>query len=277
MAICPQCQGDYKNVGAHRQFCTGGGVAVAERPKYEGPRSQRGKRLYERQIVQPIDQIRMQPAGVTGAWAYYLRPDGATIREALVLYPNGGAPSRVDDPKGKFGTNSSYFRDRQARKGFEYLGQRLDSTAVRKLVETIERNRPDYILFLEDMIAECDQVLENTDDPQKRDQARKRRGAFQSLLNEANAPFDADKMLAELDEIAQAQRMANVDPNVLMVMREMIGEANNRTLALVERFNRGRQSDPEGAPTGGRITRSRGMASQDSEAMAGQAFIDADE
>src|SRR5690349_18207683 len=160
MAICPQCQGEYSNVGAHKRFCTGGGVAVAERPKYEGPRSQRGKRLYERQIVEPIDQIRMQPSGVTGAWAYYLRPDGATIREALVLYPNGGAPSAIDDPKGKFATNASYFRDRQKRKGFEYLGQRLDSSAVRKLVQTIEANRPDYILFLEDMIAECEQTLE---------------------------------------------------------------------------------------------------------------------
>lgn len=275
MDICPQCQGEYKSVPAHARYCRGGGVAVAERPT--GPRSERGKRLYERAIVEPIDQIRMQPAGVTGAWAYYLRPDGATIREALVLYPNGGAPNAIDDPKGKFGTNAAYFRERQRRKGFEYLGQRLDTTGVRRLVETIERNRPDYILFLEDMIADCEQTLTNTDSPQVRDQARKRRGAFQSLLNEANAPFDADRMLAELDEIAQAQRMANVDPAILQVMREMIGEANNRTMALVQRFNAGRQSDPDGAPSGVRATRSRGMAAQDSEAMHGQAFIDADD
>jgi hypothetical protein len=277
MAICPQCQGEYKNVGAHSRFCTGGNVAVAERPKFEGPRSQRGKRLYERQILAPIDQIRMQPAGVTGAWAYYLRPDGATIREALILYPNGGQPSAIDDPKGKFGTNASIYRERQRAKGFEYLGQRLDSAGMRKLVETLVRNRPDYILFLEDMIAESEQVLVNTDDPQKRDQARKRRGAFQSLLDEANAPFDAEKLLEELDAIAQAQRMANVDPAVLQVMREMIGEANNKTMELVQRFNKGRVSDPDGAPTGVRTTSARGMASRDAESMGGGMSFDADE
>jgi hypothetical protein len=274
--ICPQCQGEYKNVGAHSRFCTGGGVAVAERPKYEGPRSQRGKRLYERQILEPIDQIRMQPQGVTGAWSYYLRPDGATIREALILYPNGGQPSAIDDPKGKFGANAAYFRERQRRKGFEYLGQRLDTSAVRKLVDCLARNREDYILFLEDMITESEHVLANTDDPAKRDQARKRRGSFQSLLDEANVPFDADKLLEELDSIAQAQRMANVDPAVLQVMRELIGEANSKTMAMVQRFNTGRVSEPDGL-SGVKATRSRGMAAADADSMGAAGSFDADD
>lgn len=277
MAICPQCQGEYSNVGAHKRFCTGGGVAVAERPKYEGPRSQRGKARYERQIVEPIDQIRMQPSGVTGAWSYYLRPDGATIREALVLYPNGGAPSQIDDPKGKYGTNADYFRARQARKGFVYLGQRLDTRAVTMLVETLAKNREDYVIFLEDSIAEADQQLENTDDPQVRDQCRKRKGAFTSLLNEANAKWEPEALVDELNEIARAQRMANVDPSVLQVVRELIGEASNKTMTYVQRFNTGRQSDPDGAPTGVKTTRHRGMAAEASQSMTGPDFIDVDE
>src|SRR3989304_2665801 len=62
-------------------------VAVAERE----PRSVRGRLRRDRdmQILSPLEQIRARPAATTGPWAYYLRRDGATIRDALILYPNG--------------------------------------------------------------------------------------------------------------------------------------------------------------------------------------------
>ena len=245
-------------------------------PQVIEPRSERGRRRYAEQVLTPLDQIRMQPNGVTGAWAYFLRSDGATIRDALILAPNGGAPPAADDPKGKFGTNASYFRERAQAKGLTYLGQRLDTRAVRLLVETLAKNRGDELLFVEDEIAEQDNILANAESAREREIAHKRKRQYQVRLDTLNQPFDPDALVAELDEISRAQRLANIDPNVLAVMREMVGEVNEKFAGMVTRFSTGKTSiDPEMAPTGVRTRRARGGAAA-SESFAGVDFIDAD-
>ena len=216
------------------------------------PRSKRGKRLHQEDILRPIDQIPMPPGGgdieATGAWAYFLRPDGATIADTLVLYPNGGVPD-VDDPRlrARYGENALYYQQRQARKGFEYIGHTLTEAGVRRLVELLAQNREDETLFCEDEAAACDQVVESADRPEIRDQARKRKRQFEKRLEYLKQPLDSEELITELNEIARAQMLAKVDPNVLRVMRSMIGEVNERMAEAITRFQAGRPRG-EGAP-----------------------------
>ena len=83
--------------------------------------SERRRRIRDEAILRPIDQIERPPGGngvdATGAWAYYIRADGATIGEALVLYPNGGIPDMDDQRmRARYGANAEYYRERQRRR-----------------------------------------------------------------------------------------------------------------------------------------------------------------
>lgn len=265
MAACSECGETIKgNPNWHK--CKSGQVAVAEKeemtktevPQAFKPRSQRGKRAYEGDILRPIDQIRtnnqIRPdADSTGAWAYYIRPEGATIRDALVFQPNGGIPD-IDDTKlrARYGTNATYYRDRAAAKGFEYIGPVLNERGVRRLVEVLAENREDEILYCEDEMANCEYTIANSDRPDVRDQARKRRNQLQRRLDTLRQPFDQDALLAELNEIAQAQMLSKVDPNVLRVMRAMFGEVNERITTMAGAFRGKPMGDGKFArPTGG--------------------------
>lgn len=212
--------------------------AVIE-PALKGePRSDRGRRRRARdmRVLTPLEQIRGKPSEITGAWAYYLNPDGATIRDALLLYPNGARLPKTEDKRGKFSENAEYYQARQARKGYEYIGPTLTDAGVRKLVQVLESNREDEVLDLEDLIAECLHDIANSDRPEWRDNQRKRRDQLQKRLDTVKAGFDPDQLISELNEIARAQRMARVDSNVLAVMREMLGEVNAQFSAAVEKF-----------------------------------------
>ena len=219
-------------------------VAVAEKPVPNQPRSQRGRRRFIEDVLRPIDQIPMPPGGgdisATGAWAYYLRPDGATISDALILYPNGGVPD-VDDPKlrARYGENHMYYRQRQARRGLEFVGEHLTEAGVQRLVNILAANREDEILFCEDEVASCQQVVAGSDRPEIRDQARKRRRQFEHRLEYLRQPLNPEELTEELNEIARAQMLAKVDPNVLRVMRSMIGEVNDRMATAIAKFQGG--------------------------------------
>ena len=269
---CSKCgaEKDPRGIKAHEANCKGGGVAVAERP-----RSIRGRRMREGDVLTPLEQIRMQPAGNTGAWGYYLRPDGATIRDALVISPNGGVPD-LDNARlrARYGTNASEYRARAEAKGFEFIGSKLTPEGVRRLIQVMANNREDEMLYCQELIEECDDVLSNSDRPEIRDQARKRKGQLQKRIDTILEPFDADKLLGELDEIARAQMLANVDPNILRVIRSMVGEVNESMAKAVERFTRGKQTGTvvEGESTVAvKGTRSRGDAG---ESFAGSDFVD---
>lgn len=251
MATCSNCNGEFKALHLHTPHCKGGGVATMEAVPFQ-PRSKRGQRVHSMDVPRALDQIRINPhnrSGVdaTGAWAYYLNPDGATIRDALILYPNGGIPE-VDDPRkrAKFGTNAEYYRARQKAKGKEYLGPVLTAQAVKLLVDTIYRNREDEILFCEDEMVNCDYTIANADKPEIRDQARKRRNQFQRRLENLQQDIDPQAMANELEEIARAQEMASLDPKLLRVLQRQIGEMTENMKAALTRFQSGRSSEEGG-------------------------------
>lgn len=221
-------------------------TAVVER------RSERGRRLRDEGVLRPFDQIRQIPGGngvdATGAWAYYIRPDGATIRDALILCPNGGIPEMEDERlRNRYGMNAEYYRQRQARKGFEYIGPHLREQGVRRLLEVLEENAEDEVLFLQEEIADAKDLIKNSDLPDVRNQAKRRVRQLERRMETIRQGFDPEALTDELNEIARAQQLAQVPPAVLRVMRSMIGEVNDRVAAQVEVFQRGK-ARAEAAP-----------------------------
>ena len=75
------------------------------------------------------------------------------------------------------------------------------------------------------------EALEQTGRSRRLERARRRVRQLQRRLATIEAGFDPDELLGELNEIARAQQLAKVDPNVLRVMRAMIGEANASMIA----------------------------------------------
>jgi hypothetical protein len=238
---CPDC-GNHFQSKAHKEAC---GEKVNAGP-VEPPRSERGRRLRgEADLQRPIDQIRVIPGSngvdATGAWAYYIRPDGATIRDALILCPNGGIPEMEDERlKARYGTNAEYYRNRQRRKGFEYVGPHLREDGIRRLLQVMEANREDEVLYLQEEMSDAGEVIRNSDRPEVRDQAKKRVRQLQRRLDTIQQGFDPVALESELKDIARAQQLAQVPPAVLRVMRSMIGEVNERVAEQVAVFQRGK-------------------------------------
>jgi hypothetical protein len=233
-------------------------------------KSERGRRLRDEAVLSPIDQIRQIPGGngvdATGAWAYYIRPDGATIRDALILCPNGGIPEMDNERlRNRYGTNAEYYRNRQRAKGWEFIGPHLREQGVRRLLEVLEANRDDEILFLEEEIAEAKDTIKNSDMPDVRGLQKRRVRQLERRLDTIRQGFDPDELTAELNEIARAQQLAMVPPAVLRVMRSMIGDVNDR---MVDHFAQGK-SRGESAP--GRLSAS---GSDRGEGIEGRERID---
>lgn len=205
-------------------------------------------------VLSALDQMR--PSNVQGtpdksAGAYYLRPEGATIADALIYYPNGAQLSREDDPKGRYSENASYYQERQRRKGFEYVGPTLTIAGAKRLVEILEANQGEEVERLEDEIALCEQTVKNTDRPDVRDHERRRKGQLQARLDRVRTPLDPDALVKQLEDIARAQRMASMPPQVLQVMREMLAEQGKSIRDdLIARFTKdagdGQDHTPEG-------------------------------
>lgn len=222
-------------------------VATLERPSPEARVARAIARRGTGKLLTPIEQIR--PYNVNSvpdksAGAYYLRPDGATIADVLIWYPNGAQHDREYDPNGKYSENAAYYQERQKRKGFEYVGPMLTVTGARRLVEILASNRDAEIERLEDEIALTTYTIENADRPEVRDQQRKRRGQFQARLERVLTPFDPDALVAQLTEIANAQEMANVPPQIMRVMRRMLGQMNDDLIARFQRSRRTGEEDP---------------------------------
>ena len=224
-------------------------VAVAEKPTQESRVERALARRGNFKTLTPIEQIRpYNPNSVPdkSAGAYYLRPEGATIADVLIWYPNGAQHDREYDQKGKYSENAAYYQERQRRKGFEYVGPMLTISGAKRLVEILAKNRDSEIERLEDEIALAEHTIQNTDRPEVRDQQRKRRGQFLARLERVKAPFDPEALVAQLTEIANAQEMANVPPQIMRVMRRMM-EAQGQKFndALAARFARTRRSGDE--------------------------------
>ena len=260
MATCPDCGETIKGNPNFHAKKHASSVAVMERPE---PRSQRGRERRQAPVLTPLEQIRPLPSGTTGASAYYLRPGGATIRDVLIVYPNGGIPESASPKmRARFGMNADEYRSKQRRKGFTYLGTRLDKNSVRLIVEEIAKNRQEAIWEMEDELDECERVIGGDGDPKWIPLYKQRRAAALKRKATLEAEWDPDKLVADLDEISRAQRLANVDPNIRAVMAEMIGEANEKMLAYFSDAKR----DPHMVRGGG----------AEGEDFSGRDFIDAD-
>src|SRR3972149_10549546 len=185
--------------------------------------SDRGRRMRDVAVLRPIDQIPKAPGrdgiDTIGAWAYYLRLDGATITDILTIYPNGGVPD-IDNPRlrARYGANAEYYRERQRRRGLEYVGQHLTESGMKRLVEVLESNREEEDLFLQEEIADARDVAKTADIPEVRSQAKRRQRQLERRLETLRQPFNSPAMLAELNDIARAERLAKIDPNILRVV-----------------------------------------------------------
>ena len=250
MAICPTCDQEFRRLDMHNCRVTAK-VAVAE-PEI-APRTERGRRRALRTVkmLTPLEQIRAVPnSGVgtlTGAWAYYLNPDGATIRDALILYPNGGSPPPTTQNWRKYAENADYYRARQARKGLEYVGPTLTPDGVKRLVAILGKNKKEEVEDLEDQIIECQRDIANSDRPDWRDNQRRRRDQLQRRLEAVSAPIDVDALITELNEIARAQRMSKVSPETLAVMKEMLTEQSETFMAALEKFKSSTDAEADAA------------------------------
>ena len=216
------------------------------------------------EVLTSLKQIRVPAAngGSTfGAWCYVLRLDGETLRDALILVPNGGDAPDVLDPRlrAKFATERSYYNERERSKGYEVLGSRLNSQNVRRIVEVLQANRPEAIAYCEDQIALCEYTVSTTGVEKDRQVASKRKAQFQKRLATVLAPFDPDELVAELDEIARAQRMSRMDAHTRAAVQEMIGaQVDARFQMMMDHFTR--PSDPNADTELTGVTRGRGKS-----------------
>ena len=166
-------------------------------------RSKRGMQLSGQTDRPPamLDQIPQHPGG---AWAYYIHPEGATIQEALSAYPNGGGKGT------KFGKNADFYQSRQLRKGFEYVGSQLTTEGIKRLIEVISENRPDYLLFLTEKIAESAHDINDVSGltSEQRDKQRTRKRQFEGQQRLTKQDLDGAYLTRQLTDIANAQALA---------------------------------------------------------------------
>lgn len=194
-------------------------------------RSKRGKQQFgiTARPTGLLSQITPRQAEALGlketGMAYYVRPDGATLREVIILQPNG-APTKHD--------NGVEARERMRAKGYEYIGPVLTKEGVQRAVEVIKQNRDDYIMFLNEVIEDAEDVIANADEPTKRSGYRRRKAQAEALLEEAERPMDIDGMVAELEEIAKAQRLAVLPAEMREAMSELLGD---QMRALIEKVS----------------------------------------
>ncbi len=243
LKTCPDCsKSELKgNAGLSmhkRMHCPANPDAIkpAVRPrKADGQpirRSKRGLQLHGQTDKPPamLDQIPQHPGG---SWAYYIHPEGATIHEALSAYPNGGGKGT------KFGKNADFYQSRQLRKGFEYIGSQLSPVGIKRLIEVIEANQPDYVLFLKEEIEFCTRDIDDVNGltSEQRDKQRTRKRQLEGQQRLAEQTLDAPYLTKQLTEIAEAQALAeSFNPKQLLTLRSMITD-NVRDMAatLAER------------------------------------------
>lgn len=182
-----------------------------------------------------LEEIRPRPGGMLGGpAAYFIRPDGATIREALIIYPSGAPVIKNGTDRG----NSRYAQDRQKQKGYEYVGPQLTAAGVKRLLEVINVNRYDYLLDLKEQIEECEKTIEETETPTVRDNARKRRGQLQRLVEIAAREVKPESLLKELDDIIKAQKLASIPQSQREAIAIMLGEeVGARIQSLVSKMS----------------------------------------
>lgn len=221
------------------------GTSVPIHPLTGKPYSKKGMRdrgLSDRD-ASPFEQVRRFNRHMGGetiaetSYAYYLRPEGATISDILVVSPNGarqdippGTDQRVAKRRRALSTNAEYYRGRESRKGHIYIGPKLTEEGIKMLVEIMERNRGDEIDYIDEQIAEAEDAFKN--EP-RRDHQSLHRARITALLKRRSyltQRLNVEEMVEELRATAKVQQLASLPPEVLNVMRSLIGEAETRML-----------------------------------------------
>ena len=205
-------------------------------------RSIRGrKRTGVNHAPNTLDDIRPRPGGMRGGpAAYFIRPDGATIREALIIAPSG-AP--VLARNGEDRANAEAVQARALRKGFVYVGPQLTFDGVEKLVAVIESNKADYILDLREQMQDADNNRKNLDVPEERRLHTTRFRKLTALLAAAQQPIDGPKIVKELNEILQAQKLAAISPDMREAIIALTGqEISTRMAGLIEKMQNTQRS-----------------------------------
>jgi hypothetical protein len=208
----------------------------------------RSKRGLKRQGIDRaptvLEEIRDRPGGIKdGPAAFFIRPDGATIREALVINPNGAPVVKNGTDRG----GSRMAQERAAKKGFEYIGPQLTSDGLRRLIQVIEANKYDYLLDLKEQIDDCEKTIKETETPSVRDNARKRRAQIERLIAIASRDIHPDQVMKELDEIMKAQKLAALSSAQREAITILLGdEVGDRIKSLASRMGSGKSVDGDG-------------------------------
>lgn len=182
----------------------------------------------------PLDQIPRiggyDDVTTESAHAYYVRLDGATIPDALTLYPNGGTPSfdHIADRKKRAraqenaGRNALYYRARQRKKGLVYIGERLTREGIEFLVKVIMLNRPYEIERVTEEIEGCERTLKNSESSKDREYARRRKEQLQHRLAMLRQEIDPKAMADEIDRAAEAIALSAMSPQMRAAVEHMI-------------------------------------------------------
>ena len=218
-----------KNAGQATQL---GGIA-----------SKRGmaRRGFSEQVATPLELIRPRPGGLIGGpAAYYINPRGATIREVLIISPNGAPMIHNGRDRG----NSDMYQTTMRARGFEYIGPLLTEEGVARLVEVIEANLFDYTLDLKEQIFDVELDIENSDRPEQRDGQRKRRIQLVRLLEQAQKPLDGPRMVAEYLDVVKAQKLAAIPADIrqaVILMGGTAAETDKKISAMVDQLTGGKR------------------------------------
>ncbi len=209
--------------------------------------SRRGmeRRGFDARVATPLELIRPRPGGLIGGpAAYYVNPRGATVREALIICPNGAPMIHNGRDRG----NSEIYQNVQRLRGFEYIGPLLTEEGVARLVEVIESNLFDYVLDLKEQIFDVDHDIETSDRPEWRDNQRKRRIQLTRLLEQAQKPLDGPRMAAEYLDVVKAQKLAAIPADIreaVILMGGTAAETDKKIAAMVAELTGGQRVSSE--------------------------------
>lgn len=208
-----------------------------------GVTSKRGmaRRGFSTQVATPMELIRPRPGGLIGGpAAYYINPNGSTVREALIISPNGAPMIHNGRDRG----NSEMYQTTMRARGFEYIGPLLTKEGVARLAEVIEANLFDYILDLKEQIFDVENDIDNSDRPEVRDAQRKRRIQLVRLLEQAQKPLDGPRMVAEYLDVVKAQRLAAIPADIreaVILMNPTAAETDKKISAMVAQLMGGKK------------------------------------
>lgn len=170
----------------------------------------------------------------TSPYCYWLDPNGGTMRDAVRFDPNGAKPG--EGCESKYTQSWQIFQATNEDMGWIRLGHQLQKDSIKLIVETLEKNRPIEKEVMEHYRAVAAYEVTNGTNERARAIAQKSVTTYTKLIEQLEMPIDADFMISELNEIARAQRMSALSPDMRAAIREMIevevGSSEGRVMEM---------------------------------------------